>query len=111
MNEVTGFVDLTQSSVVARQNTQNALMKSVANEFANSSKELFVNKVLSKITSETDMTAALIYCAKATGNYGSVLNAMQTEPLGSLITGISQRIVKVLSIKDRTLPQEVSSRS
>ena len=111
MNEVTGFVDLTESSVVARQNTQNALMKSVANEFANSSKELFVNKVLSKITSETDMTAALICCAKATGNYGSVLNAMQTEPLGSLITGISQRIVKVLSIKDRTLRQKVSNMS
>jgi len=78
MNEVTGFVDLTQSSVVARQNTQNALMKSVANEFANSSKELFVNKVLSKITSETDMTAALIYCAKAfQGKYTSNMSLVK----------------------------------
>ena len=111
MNEVTGMIDLTQNSLKARNKTQNTLTRSLANEVASEAKELFEINGLSKITSETDMTAALIYCAKATGNNGSVLNAMQTEPQGKFLLGIKQRMVKCLSIKDRTLRNKVSNMS
>ena len=111
MNEVTGFIDLTQSSVAARNKTQSALMKSVANDIANAVKELFEKKGLSKLTTETEMTAAVIWCAKASNNEEIIMNAMQTEPQGKFLLGIKQRMVKCLSIRDRTLRNKVSNMS
>ena len=111
MNEVTGMIDLTQNSVEARNKTQNTLTRSLANEVASEAKELFEINGLSKITNETEMKAAILYCAKRSGNFESVSQAMINDPLGSLITAISQRIVKLLSIKDRTLRRDVSYRS
>ena len=111
MGEVTGLIDLTQSSVAARNKTQSALMKSVANEVAKASEELFEKKGLSKLTTETEMTAALIWCAKASNNEEIVMKAMQTEPQGKFLLGIKQRMVKCLSIKDRTLRNKVSNMS
>jgi len=111
MNEVTGMIDLTQNSVKARNKTQNTLTRSLANEVASEAKELFEINGLSKITNETEMKAAILYCAKRSGNLESVSQAMINDPLGSLITAISQQILKLLSIKDRTLRRDVSYRS
>ena len=111
MNEVTRFVDLTQSSVAARNKTQSALMKSVANDVAKASIELFKKKGLSKLTTEIEMTAAVIWCAKASENEAIVRKAMQTDPLGKFLLGIKQRMVKSLSIRDRTLRNKVSNMS
>ena len=111
MGEVTGLIDLTQSSVAARNKTQSALMKSVANEVAKASEELFEKKGLSKLTTETEMTAALIWCAKASNNEEIVMKAMQTEPQDKFLLGIKQRMVKNLSIKERTLRNKVSNMS
>ena len=109
MGEVTGLIDLTQSSVAARNKTQSALMKSVANDIAKASIDLFEKKGLSKLTTETEMTAAVIWCAKASNNEEIVMNAMQTEPQGKFLLGIKQRMVKNLSIKERTLRNKVSN--
>ena len=77
-------------------------MKSVANDVANASKELFEKKGLSKLTTEIEMTAAVIWCAKASNNEEIVMKAMQTEPQGKFLLGIKQRMVKSLSINQRS---------
>ena len=111
MGEVNGFIDLTQSSVEARNKTQSALMKSVANDVAKASSELFKKKGLSKLTTEVEMTAAVIWCAKASKNEAIVTNAMQSDPQGKFLLGIKQKMVKSLSIRDRNLRMKVSNMS
>lgn len=108
MTEVNEFLDTAEDRLGSRQNTKAVLTTSLGNQFAAKAKELFWSKGLSKITNETEMAAALFFCAKATGTYDQVQRAYKNDKGGKLITHLCQKIVKALSSTDRILRNDVS---
>ena len=108
MTEINTYIDTAEDRLEARQNTKSVLATSLGRQFAAKAKELFWSKGLSKITNETEMAAALFYCAKATGTLAQVQGAYSNDRGGKLITHLGQKIVKALSITDREMRKKVS---
>ena len=106
-SQMCALVNMATEKVEQSQKSMAAVIKAAGHEMARFARTLYYKNGVSKITTEAEFQALLLYCGGKSGNGQHVSEGLQKDAGDKFINEVGQQCLKAIAVQDRSLRQKV----